>query len=101
MDTQGVITVVSAVTVLAGALFGAYMTRRSTRESNAVTGFVSLTKAQAEEMTRLRADVITLQANDRAVRYALGRHERWDSVVQTKLADAGIEVPDPPPLYPT
>lgn len=49
-------------------------------------------KLEEREEERDRRDV----EQDRRLR----RHERWDMDMVRQLRDKGIDVPDPPPLYP-
>lgn len=89
-------TVVTAI----GAVVVGLFTRRSARDATAVSGFSALTERQAVELGRLSTRVQTLEQADVAHRAAAHKHERWDWEVAGKLRELGVDMPEPPPLYP-
>lgn len=72
-------------------LAGSWFTRRSAKDTNAVTGFVSLTTALEHRVSRLE------EREERRSELAQ-QHRPWDVQIFDQARQAGWDVKPPPPL---
>lgn len=94
---------------LSGAIIGPIISalkvkpdsRKMNRDGTAVlmTSTGVLISSVQEEMTDLRAEVRSLREWRTRVERDGRAHARWDDVVVTKLSAAGIDIPEPPPIF--
>jgi hypothetical protein len=92
---------VKILTILGGlsgmaAVINAVVSRRKVGADAASV----LTQAASGLVSDLRREVDDLKAWKREEVQLLDAHRRWDRLVAQHLKDAGIDVPDPPPLTP-
>lgn len=88
---SGIGGVVAAVLTAAVTVIGMLLTRRSSKDQNAVTGYQALTSSYE---IRLRA----VEAQQAEQQRLIQAHREWDDEVRHALYEAGIRVPVPPPL---
>jgi len=87
--------------VLAAIIAGLFSRRKLSAEATEI-----ITKAASGVVERLEAEVTRVTADNAALRaqvqrqeVALGVHSFWDRQAYDILAQQGIELPPPPPLY--
>lgn len=80
---------------------GASATKLITDAAASVTGSMQKRLDELEEAEEEREQKDKAREKEwRAFKIQLFRHEAWDRKVVNKFRDLGIEIEDPPPLYP-
>lgn len=86
-----------AVTALGGVI-ATVATRRTAKDTTAVTGFVSLNAALEHRVERLEAAETTRLQEDRRKAELAVKHRVWDGQIYDEARAAGWTVTPPPPL---
>lgn len=105
MTNAGIVT---SILLALAAIVAPYLTRRTAREGNAITGFTELVDdlrteldSSRRERTEDRDRITACERELREQRRLARAHEPWDWTMKRRVEEiTGEPVPDPPPLYP-
>lgn len=89
--SSGAWSVVGIVIVAISGIAGVYFTRKSAKETTAITGFSALASG-------LETRVSSLEANERRRSELAQLHRPWDISIYDQARAAGWKVAPPPPL---